>query len=462
MSNRVYIVHCIDTEGPLCESIEATFERLKETFDLEFEPRRETLVRLQNGAIDLGGREQAVQAMVASQILQYNETWDAVDEMLRDAMGPAFRNKLSDAEGKGWIYNWFCVDHVDYNVNPRRRDIGFHNIYDHYLAMMEETDSSQDRIHFHYHPHTFQNHAHRSGTHWWAFSDSLAQVISRRVIDRLWFPTVNRPGFHVNRPDSHWFMEQYIPFDYANQAMEVTEADSRQRFITDGRFGDWRRAPQSWTPYRPSHDDYQRPGNCRRWIARCLNVGTRHRLLNEEEVRRAFQQAREGQPAILAFTNHDFRDIRPDVDQVRSLLRTVAPAYPDVEFVYAEAAHAMREALSLPAQPPCDLDLAWVHKSDTAYTLEVTSSTPSFGPQPWLAVKTTSGTYLNDNFDIQEPFHKWTYTFDLNTIPYRAVEKIGVAVNNAYGIASVVVFDTEADSETRRTLNASPVLLQNA
>ena len=38
-----------------------------------------------------------------------------------------------------------------------------------------------------------------------------------------------------------------------------------------GRSGDWRRAPRNGI-YILSHDDYQTPGNCRRWIGRALNV----------------------------------------------------------------------------------------------------------------------------------------------------------------------------------------------
>ena len=43
MSKRasvVYIVHCIDTEGPLYESREATFGRLKHMFGIDLEPKR--------------------------------------------------------------------------------------------------------------------------------------------------------------------------------------------------------------------------------------------------------------------------------------------------------------------------------------------------------------------------------------------------------------------------------------
>lgn len=41
MPSTVYVVHCIDTEGPLYESVEATFERLKEIFHIDLDPSLE-------------------------------------------------------------------------------------------------------------------------------------------------------------------------------------------------------------------------------------------------------------------------------------------------------------------------------------------------------------------------------------------------------------------------------------
>src|SRR5690606_40662912 len=87
-------------------------------------------------------------------------------------------------------------------------------------SILNETDSAEDGIQFHYQPHPHNRNAHHCATHWWAASDSLYQILTRRVIDRLWFPAANRPGFHVLRPDSHWFLEQYIPFDFSNQRSE--------------------------------------------------------------------------------------------------------------------------------------------------------------------------------------------------------------------------------------------------
>jgi len=441
MSNTVYVVHCIDTEGPLHEAVTATFERLKAIFGLDLEPSTALLRQLQAGEMDLDGIENAVQKVVAPHLLAYNNTWDKVDAMLERIMAPAFRSQMPDSAGGGWIYNWFCVDHVGYGNNPRRRDLGYLNIFDHYQAILRESGSPQDGLYFHFHPHSFCHEAHRCATHWWSTSDSLFQILCRRVIERRWFPAVNRPGFHVIRPDSHWFLEQFIPFDYSSQSMVQTVDDAAQSGLRGGRLGDWRRAPVTWEPYHPSADDYQVPGSCRRWIARCLNVGTRYRLITEADVRQAFSEAREGKPVVLSVTNHDFRDMTPDINEVRALLQKVAPEFPDVSFLYADAVEAMRRALRLPVQSSCELDITLNSVDPSTHVMVVESPTPTFGPQPWLALKTTTGSYHHDNFDIDVPFHRWQYVFDADTFPLSKLVAVGVAANNASGSTTVALLD---------------------
>src|SRR5690349_3706615 len=95
----VHIVHCIDTEGPLWESIEATFERLRTNVGvtIEIDPTTQNLRRLQNREISLNGLEDEVASILKPQLLAYNETWDRVDGMLRRIMSPDFRNEMIDS-----------------------------------------------------------------------------------------------------------------------------------------------------------------------------------------------------------------------------------------------------------------------------------------------------------------------------------------------------------------------------
>ncbi len=430
----VQVVHCIDTEGPLHEPLAATFQRLESIYGLSFEPKRETLLRLQRREIPLDGLEDEVARTFSPQNLGYNDGWDSIDAMLAEMMSPGFRQAEPDSFGGGWVYNWFCLDHVGFTANPRRRDMGFHNIRDHYRQAMLDSGSGRDGLHFHHHPLAFSREANRCATHFFSHTPIIFEILARCVIERRWFPCAYRPGFHVIRPDSAWFLEQYIPFDFSNQSTD--EDYSRQRDLAAGRFGDWRRAPRSWTPYHPDHDDYQSPGNCRRWTARCLNVGTRLRLMTQADVDLAFREAAEGKPVVLAFTNHDFRDMRPDVALVRSMLADAAARYPGVRYRFAEARDAMRSALDLPVKSPLTFEMR-----REGSRLSITSSGRLFGPQPFLALATRDRRFLHDNLDIQRPFHEWSYVLDEDTMVSEALASIGVAGCDETGNVTVAVMN---------------------
>ena len=140
---------------------------------------------------------------------------------------------------------------------------------------------------------------------------------------------------------------------------------------------------------------------------------------------RRLKKPRRARRWSLAFTDHDHRDIRADVDAVRAMLVSVSADFPGMCFRFCEAVEAMRDALSLPYEPPCDLDLCLSAPADGGHLLEVRTETPTFGPQPWLALKTLAGRYHYDNFDIEAPFHRWQYVFDEDTFPLRALRGCG-------------------------------------
>ena len=435
--NIVYITHCIDTEGPLYESLKATFKRIYSIFGLQIEPSESNLKRLQNMEIDLGGSENEVARVLNKDMLAYHDTWDKIDAMLYDILNEKRRRKILDSFGNGWIYNWFCVDHVGYEMNPRRRDLGYHNIFDHYREILNSTKSFDDGIHFHYHPMPFSLSAHHCATHYFAHSDTLFQILARRIIDRNWFPCVYRPGFHTIRPDSHWFLEQYIPFDFSNQACDEK---TKQLDLADGRLGDWRYAPKTWEPYHPHHDDYQAIGDCRRLVVRCLNIGTRVRCITQKEVNKAFLEASKGKSVILAFANHDFRNIWPNIEMMANFLSSAANEYPNIKFQFCEARHAVRLALNMKEKSPCRISLKL-----KGNCLEIYSDSPIFGPQPFFAIKTRCGKYYHDNLDFQKSFKSWTYVFDEQSIPLHAIEKVGLAANDNTGNVTVVVMDIDDD-----------------
>lgn len=422
----LHIVHCIDTEGPLSESLDATFERIKLAFGVELPVSTENLKKLQRQEIPLGGLEKALARMVSPTLLAYNSSWDKINSMLIDLLSEDFRKRQLDDFGNGWVYSWHCMDHMYYSENPRQKELGYGKIFRYYRNILKETNSLQDEINWHFHPRSITGNPLHAATSYLNSYPVLIEILCRRILEDGWFPTVNRPGFHAERPDSHAFLEQWIPYDYANQ---VHEDDTDQPDLRGGRFGDWRRSPTTWRGYHPAFDDYQQEGTCRRTIFRCLNVGTRFRSLQEAHVMDAFQEAEITGCAVLAFADHDYRDIRADVEEVRSLIRKLRPSYPNVQIKYS-GAHAAAQAVK-------NVE----NEAAPALTMEIYENTlivkllagQIFGAQPFLAIMDKNGNVYHDNFDIQDPGKLWTYTFDVQTIQIDAVAKVGAATAGRYG-----------------------------
>ncbi len=427
----VYIVHSVDTEGPLYESLDETFKRVEQIFDLSVEPTKDNLVKLQTKKLEVNGKKDEIARVLAPNLLNYNSEYNRIDEMLHRIGSEKFRYKITDSFGGGWIYNWHCVDHIGYTHNIRRKDIGYHNIFDHYRGFIDKTDAP-DCIYWHFHPSHPYNTSNLNATLY--FRDSkIYDIIARRIIEREWFPSVNRAGFHTERPDSHWFLEQWIPFDLSNQSFDT---DDEQADVAGARFGDWRRAPKNWSVYNPSHDDYQVPGFCRRYIGRCLNVGTRMRCINEGEVEKAFRYARTNGAALLGITNHDFREMSGDVDLVRRLAVKVSEKYPDVKFKFSDAREAFNNVIFGEYTEPDEniLNISLIEDAAGKRTvLTVNASEETFGPQPFLAIETKDGSFYHDNFDFEVPFKEWSYTFDFQTFPIHTVKRIGVGTNDKRG-----------------------------
>lgn len=436
----VYIVHSIDTEGPLYEDLASTFKRIENIFGIRLEPTKVNLEKIQKGQLDLSGKEKQLAKMLSSGQLSFIDDYGKLDAMLENIGSESFRMKLPDSYGNGWLYNWHCVDHVGYSVNPRRKDIGYHNIFDYYSNFIEQTNAP-DHIHWHFHPAHHSGASHISATSY--INDRrFLDIIARRILERNWFPSVNRAGFHTERPDSHWLLEQWIPFDLSNQ--RYNDDGGEQDDLSGGRFGDWRRAPHNWGLYRPSHDDYQVLGNCRRYIGRCLNLGSRIRLIKKEDVRQAFEEARQNGKALMGITDHDFRDMAPDVDYLRELLAEVSRDYPDVKFQYSEAREAFNQMIFGDYQVP-DENLLQVSieagRNPNQRVLRVKAPNGTFGPQPFLALETVNNGFLHDNFDFETPFKSWHYTFDYQTVKLDQVKRIGVASNDRRGFPHIKIIN---------------------
>ena len=251
MPAKVYVVHCVDTEGPLYEDLEAKFERLenilglpwpKHTFD-EFE-------RLKSGQVDLGGKEEMISKIFSSHLANFNQSWHEVELMLERALAPETLNRLPDSAGGAYRFSWFILDIVGFDTNPRRRAFGYHAVFDFYREFFAKHGLNDQGLHFHFHPISTYREGHRCGLSL-LNSPHIWETLARRIIERRWFPSCVRCGYQAERPDIHWFLEQYLPFDFTSLALEDVSDLEAQADLAAGRFGDWRLAPTGWGVYHP-------------------------------------------------------------------------------------------------------------------------------------------------------------------------------------------------------------------
>jgi len=438
MVPTVFIVHHIDTEGPLFESIEETFKRIYEITgkNIPLEATKENLKKIQNGhGLDScfsTDEIEKIKGILSPHLLQYKTSWAEVDEMLFRILSEDFRYSFKDSYGNGWIYNWHILDHVGYEVNPRHRDLGYLNIYDHYIDILRQTNSLNiDEINWHFHPIPYTKQANLCGTSYENCYSILHQILCRRLIERNWFPLVHRPGFHTERPDSNWFLEQWIPFDAANQSIKNDDYD------INGRFGDWKGAPDDWSIYKPDIYDWRKKGNCNRYIARVLNLNTRFRNITIEEIQNAFSKAREEQTDVyLGITDHDFREISKEIKEFYDNLLSVSREFGDVKYCFSKASSAFRSVLKINSGIEKELKMEADIKNNLL-TINIKQGEP-FGPQPYLAIKTKSGDYIHDNLDFGEFKKQYYYTFDIHTILLKNVEQLKIASNDKFGNQCII------------------------
>ncbi len=433
----VHFLHAIDAEGPLYESLDAAFERIEEIVGIKNLEKSKTIFKkLQNGSIDLGGKEKEVMEVINNHRVNYMDSWDKLNAMLKKSMSKHFRNELQDSFGNGWKFNWFCLDHVGFKINPRRRTIGYHAIHDHYANLLKEENNKIDQIQWHFHPMSIYKEAHRCATSY-VNSPHLYETLARRIIERNFFPSVYRAGFQAERPDSNLFLEQWIPFDISNTSIDNESSYSNAMDLRNGRSADWRRATSSWTPYHPHHDNYQLEGSCRRWIGRALNLKNRFANFNNFEIDKAFNQANKGLPTLVGLASHDFRDLSTEIKEVRNMIIKMIKKYPNVKYKFCNATEAFQNSLGLDLSknPPLKLAIKLNRNPKNDFpNLEIeTIEGKVFGPQPFLAIETKNRHFYNDNLDFDIIDGKWFYAFHPDTIPIEDVNKIGIAANDKYG-----------------------------
>jgi SAM-dependent methyltransferase len=324
-------------------------------------------------------------------------SWDAVDAAMDKLFDPSFRSRHPDPGGGELRIGWFFLTWTGFTSNPRSRAFGYHAVRDHYLVRWGERISAcgdEQCWHYHHPP------ASGVGNEWgldWSLGSEYAEILSRQVLERGWFPSCYRAGGTILDPLSSRWVDRWFPLDYSNRAPLAVEG-----------LVDWSGGVAEWTLYHPDPEDFLHPGSGRRRLARCLDLATGVHTLSRDDVAAAFERARAGEPAILACFDHDYRDIAERVDGFRTLVHEVAAQYPDVDWSYAAPTEAARRFLGAARQPPLELEAAVARDG-----VHVWSSAPLFQSVPWLAVERPDGSieHVEDGLlRLDERHWRWSPT----------------------------------------------------
>ena len=214
--------------------------------------------------------------------------------------------------------------------------------------------------------------------------------------------------------------------------------------------------PATWEPYHPAHDDYQVPGDLPALDRSLLECGDQvpapggsGRASSVPE-----RPARPESPLVMVFTEPRLplhapghRNGPGDAEQGGEATS------PDVAVHVLRGPHRHAQALQLPAEPACELEVTLSATGPSTDVLEIRSQAPTSGRSRGWPCAPVAGTYHHDNLDIDEPFHRWRYVFDEATFPIGALDAIGLAANNAYGVTTVVNVDPATGAASRRVLN---------
>jgi SAM-dependent methyltransferase len=302
-------------------------------------------------------------------------TWELVDGAMDTLFGEDFRAAYPDPAGGRMRFGWFFLTWTGFTTNPRQRAFGHHAVRDHYLqrwgGRLGELGDEQC-WHYHHPP------ASGVGNEWgldWASSDEHDRILSRQLLERGWWPVCFRAGGTIMTPVSSRWVDRWFPFDYSNRAPLVVP-----------ELVDWSPGVAEWKLYHPDPEDFRRPGSGRRRMARCLDLATGVHAIDETDVEEAFARAEEGAAAILSVFEHDYRDVAGRLDSFRALVHDVAARHPDVAWRYAAPVEAARAALDVPR--PRRLELEAAVSGDAVH---IWSTEPVFQSVPWLAVRTPDG-----------------------------------------------------------------------
>ena len=139
-------------------------------------------------------------------------------------------------------------------------------------------------------------------------------------------------------------------------------------------------------------------------------------------------------PVLMAYTNHDFRNLIKETQNIVAMIHKVSQKFPDVKYRWANPVEDFRACLKLKRSDPIKFNAEITEKYFKVYSNE-----PVWGIQPFLSIKTKDNCYYHDNF-IVDSETAWTYPLDAHSFLLDSLSCIGFAANDDIGNTTVAVY----------------------
>lgn len=371
--------------------------------------------------------------MLAPNTLRQHLTLSAFEPggQVQVAMTDSLRSMFLDSYGNKIKFSWFLLTSELYRHSPDADEEAIFKAMDQYAGQMARYG---DALGWHYHHNdwqppdsvrpiglwrqieTFNDTKYFSGTD----REQAETMLNSLILRRGWYPTHFRAGYAWENTDLSNWLEALIPFDWSN-CSPLAHRDS-----TSPRY-DWSRAPNDWSWYRPSADDYQTKGDLRRTIFRCIPG---YRAV-ELDLVKAFSRASHGDTVVVAYYTHSFNDFFKFCRVTDRELRQLSGSFPGVKYRFVNVEEAARAVLHY-----ADTTAPGIRLSKQHGQLQVTSDEPVFG-QPYCAVQLVDGSTVRVLPVPQEcdaaPVLRWEFP-----LMWNKAKTVGVAVNDLAGNTSVV------------------------
>lgn len=354
---------------------------------------------------------------------ELDSTYTTPEGQAARVMSESYRNALRDSLGNPIKFTWYMQTGSLYAAGTDSGALLPYELMEDYHG--DAVKRWGDEMAYHYHSWIWSD-PNGDGRYYWNqapdFSycrDDFDQTMYRMLIDRGFYPSSFRSGWHYM--DNEWqrYLDELMPYRFENDwpAYRVDPDEPVDNVY------DWRRASSDWVPYHPDPNDYQSPGTLRGWDSRSKYInGATTAILTD-----AFYKALYGQPQLLTLFSHlKEADFPEQVTALHQRLMALHSSIPLVEFEYLTGRECMLKWRNGADVTPPTVQIT-TEDSDAIRTAALQFDEEIYQLQPFVARRGADGSYTRLECTPAGP-NRWQFEFtpaDTLTVAVGATDWFG-------------------------------------